>query len=306
MFQSVTVTYRGESLELPLRWPNDAGLLLYKIDGVSPGNVEVNSQDFAILDGGIYNSARMGTRTIDLYFYYGFTPQIESARHRAYKFFPVKEQVRLDFVTDERKLSIWGYVKGNNTQIFSKQEEGQVTIECVDPYFYESSPVSYVLGSYIHEFEFPFSNESLTDPLICFSDYGMGYAYDVNYDGDVEVGAIVRIKFLEDTPTWDYIRIYDVYDNIDLEIKPADITSKTGIHFQKYDDLVFNSIRGQKNIYHERFGQQTTIIGAFDILNFPWMYLSAGKNRFSFVMDQESDYGKVQISIEHSGAYGGV
>ena len=72
MFKSVTVTnYRGDSLELPLRWPNESGLLLYKIDGISPGEVTVNSQDYAVLDGGVYNSSRMGTRTIDLYFYYG-------------------------------------------------------------------------------------------------------------------------------------------------------------------------------------------------------------------------------------------
>ena len=63
MFQSVTVTnYRGDSLELPLRWPNDAGLLLYKIDGISPEGVSINSQDFSVIDGGVYNSSRMGTR----------------------------------------------------------------------------------------------------------------------------------------------------------------------------------------------------------------------------------------------------
>ena len=91
MFQSVTVTnYRGDSLELPLRWPNDSGLLLYKIDGISPGEVTVNSQDYAVLDGGVFNSSRIGTRTITLNFYYGFTPMIETARHRAYRYFPVK------------------------------------------------------------------------------------------------------------------------------------------------------------------------------------------------------------------------
>lgn len=305
MFKSVTVTnYRGDSLELPLRWPNDAGLLLSKIDGISPGDVTVNSQDYAVLDGGVFNSSRIGTRTITLNFYYGFTPQIESARHRAYRYFPVKEQVRIDFLTDERNLSIWGWVEENDTQIFSQQEEGQVTVVCPDPYFYEKNTVSYVLQSYIPEFEFPFSNESLDDPLICFSDYGIRNAYEINYYGDIEVGAIIRIHFLTD-PDFNHIKIYDVLDNQELDIDLNSVETKTGIEIQEYGDIVFNSVRGQKDIYYERFDIRKSIIGAFDVQNFPWMYISPGNNLFSFDMS-DSDLDKVTISIEHAGAYGGV
>ena len=305
MFQSVTVTnYRGDSLELPLRWPNDAGLLLYKIDGITPGEVTVNSQDYAVLDGGVFNSARMGTRTIDLYFYYGFTPQIESARHRAYQYFPAKTQVRLDFLTDERNLSIWGYVEGNDTQIFSEREEGQVTIVCPDPYFYEHETVSYILGNNKAEFEFPFSNESLTEPLICFSDYGPGNIYEINYQGDIEVGSIIRVHFKEALSGGE-LKIYDIIDNQELVLNIEDIQTKTGITIQQYGDLVINSVRGQKDIYYERFGIRKSIINAFDIIDFPWMYLSPGNNLFLFEIDQTlSD--SVTISVEHRGAYGGV
>lgn len=305
MFKSVTVTnYRGDSLELPLRWPNDAGLLISKIDGITPGNVTVNSQDYAILDGGVYNSSRMETRTITINFYYGFTPQIESARHRAYQYFPVKEQVRLDFLTDERNLSIWGWVEENDTQIFSEQEEGQVTIVCPDPYFYEHDTVSYILGGSAAEFEFPFSNESLTEPLICFSDYGPGNVYEVDYHGDIEVGAIIRIHF-KDTASIGDLKIYDIIDNQELVLNFEDIQAKTGITIEQYGDIVINSVKGQKDIYYERFGTRKSIIKAFDILNFPWMYLSPGDNLFLFELDQLS-LDSVTISVEHRGAYGGV
>ena len=305
MFKSVTVTnYRGDSLELPLRWPNDAGLLLYKIDGITPGEVTVNSQDYAVLDGGVFNSARMGTRTIDLYFYYGFTPQIESSRHRAYQYFPSKTQVRLDFLTDERNLSIWGYVEGNDTQIFSEREEGQVTIVCPDPYFYEHETVSYILGNNKAEFEFPFSNESLTEPLICFSDYGPGNIYEINYQGDIEVGSIIRVHFKEALSSGE-LKIYDIIDNQELVLNIEGIQTKTGITIQQYGDLVIDSVRGQKDIYYERFGIRKSIINAFDIIDFPWMYLSPGNNLFLFEIDQTlSD--SVTISVEHRGAYGGV
>lgn len=306
MFQSVTVTnYRGDSLELPLRWPNDAGLLLYKIDGISPGEVTVNSQDYAVIDGGVFNSSRIGTRTITLNFYYGFTPMIETARHRAYRYFPVKEQVELNFRTDERNLSITGWVEENETQIFSKQEEGQVTIICPDPYFYEKNYSQFILGQGVKKFEFPFSNESLIEPLIEFSEVGNQYFYDVRYNGDIEVGAIIRIQLNDQVSSITPIEIHDVADRKVLDIDLGEIQTKSGVTFEQYGNIVVNSVRGQKDIYYERFGIKKSLLGAFDIINFPWMYLSPGENQFAFVMDEEN-YDKVTISVEHSGAYGGV
>lgn len=306
MFKSVTVTnYRGDSLELPLRWPNDAGLLISKIDGITPGDVEVNSQDYAVLDGGVFNSSRMGTRNITIEFYYGFTPHIESARHRAYRYFPVKTEVRLDFLTDERNLSIWGYVEGNDTDIFSEHEKGQVSIVCPDPYFYEKEYVSYTLGASIPEFEFPFSNESLTEPLICFSDIGNRHLFDIGYNGDMEVGAIIRIYFNTSPSTLGEIDIHNITTNQVLTLNIPQIQSSTGVTFEQYGSIVIDSVRGQKDIYYEKFGARRSIIGAFDIMDFPWMYLGPGQNVFAFDMDDE-DYDDVTISIEHRGAYGGV
>lgn len=305
MFQSVTVVnYVGDSLELPLRWPNDSGLLLYKIDGITPGNVTINSQDYAVIDGGVYNSSRMSTRTITLHFYYGFTPQIESARHRAYRYFPVKEKVRLYFLTDERYLYIEGYVEENDTQIFSKQEEGQVTIVCPDPYFYEASDTYYEIGQVIHEFEFPFSNESLTEPLICFGDWGTKYTYEVGYNGDMEVGAVIRIYFMKD-PELDTITVHDVTHTKHIDFDIPSIESRSGLTFKQYGSLVVSSVRGQKDVYYERFTEKQSILGLFDVIDFPWMYLTPGSNVFSITMDEQY-YDDVRITIEHSGAYGGV
>lgn len=314
MIKSVTVTnYRGDSLEMPLEWPNPSGLLISKIDGITPGNVQVNSQDFAVLDGGVYNSSRMQTRNITIEFYYGRGNQVadidnhdvETSRHIAYRYFPVKTQVRLDFLTDERSLSIWGYVEGNDTDIFSEHEKGQVSIVCPDPYFYEKDLVSFILGNSTKEFEFPFSNESITDPLICFGDYGPKSMYEINYQGDMEVGAIIRVHFLAD-PTFEELTIYDVSHNTKLVIDFEEIKSKTGVtEFKKYGDIVFSSVRGEKDIYYERFASRKSIIGAFNVQNFPWMYLTPGNNIFGFDIDE--DYlEQVTISIEHRGAYGGV
>lgn len=306
MFRSVTVTnYRGDSIELPLRWPNDSGLLISKIDGLSPGDVSVNSQNYAILDGGVFNSARMGTRNIVINFYYGFSPEIETSRHRAYRYFPIKTQVKLDFLTDERNLTIDGWVEENDTQIFSKKEEGQISIVCPDPYFYEKEAVSYTLGNSIPEFEFPFSNESLSEKLISFSEIGNRHLYEIGYQGDLEVGATIRIFFDKNPSTVSTITIHNISNNIELPLDIAQIQESTGITFEQYGSLVICSVRGKKDIYYEKFGNKTSMIGAFDIMNFPWMYLKPGENIFAFDMN-ENDYDDLTISIEHQGAYGGV
>lgn len=313
MFKSVTVTnYRGDSLELPLTWPNDAGLLISDIDGITPGNVQVNSQNFAVLDGGVYNSSRMETRNITIEFYYGRTSlvedsanhDVETSRHIAYRYFPVKTQVRLDFLTDERNLSIWGYVESNDTDIFSKQEKGQVSIVCPDPYFYEKDTVVYELGAFIPEFEFPFSNESLFEPLICLGDYGAGAIYEVGYNGDIEVGVSIRIRFLVD-PTVDELTVFDISHNKKLTLNFNSIEAATGITIQQHGSIVISSVRGQKDIWYERVGSRRSIIGAFDVMNFPWMYLTPGTNQFGF--DVSDEYlSEFSITIEHRGAYGGV
>lgn len=314
MIKSVTVTnYRGDSLEMPLEWPNPSGLLISKIDGITPGNVQVNSQDFAVLDGGVYNSSRMQTRNITLEFYYGRGSQVpdvdnhdvETSRHIAYRYFPVKTQVRLDFLTDERSLSIWGYVEGNDTDIFSEHEKGQVSIVCPDPYFYEKDTVVFNFGDSIPEFEFPFSNESLTEPLICFSDYGPGSIYSVEYNGDIEVGIVLRIHFLK-TQTVPKISFYDISKNKKLVLDFDDIKLKTGVSFiGQYGDIVMSSVRGEKDIWYERFGKRQSIIGAFDVQNFPWMYFTPGENLFGFKVDEQY-LDEFEITLEHRGAYGGV
>lgn len=306
MFQSVTVTnFLNESLELPLKWPNDAGLLISNIDGITPGNVQINSQDYAMLDGGVFNSARMKTRNIVIEMYYGFSPEIESARHRAYHYFPVKSEVRLDFLTDERRLAIWGNVESNETDIFSEHEKGQISIVCSDPYFYESDTQIIELGDSTKEFEFPFSNESLTDPKICFGDYGVRNAYQIDYQGDMTVGMIIRIRFLK-AQTIPKLTLFDVTHNQSLEVNFETIKEKSSVSVIGANaEIVISSVRGDKDIYWERYGKRTSIISAFEIQGFPWMYLTPGINMFGFDAD-EKYLDEFVITVEYRGAYGGV
>ena len=71
--------------------------------------------------------------------------------------------------TDNRQAEIEGYVESNDPAIFSKDEGSDISIVCPNPFFYSAgkdginTTIFYGVEAL---FEFPFSNESLQDPLL--------------------------------------------------------------------------------------------------------------------------------------------
>ena len=97
MFKKVTITnYRGESVEYLIEGVNVAdnnGLLITDIDGLGPVKANINMTKLATADGGIYNSARLGTRNIVIKARFTNATSIEDARLSSYQFFPIKKKV---------------------------------------------------------------------------------------------------------------------------------------------------------------------------------------------------------------------
>ena len=113
----------------------------------------------------------------------------------------------------------------------------------------------------------------MDNPLICFSDYGTNQIYRVDYDGDMEVGAIIRIHIMRSPRAKEFI-IYDVSHGRKLILNFDDLLSKTPVtSFSNNGEIVFNSVRGQKGIWYEEYGNRISLLGAFDISKIPWMLL---------------------------------
>jgi hypothetical protein len=171
MIKSLTVTnYLGESLVLELGFPEKSGFLVQSITGLGPGKANINISEVATNDGGVYNSSRIGARNIVITLGFLENPDIETTRQLSYKYFPLKKQVRLLFETDNRTCEIYGNVESNEPNIFSSQESTQISILCPDPYFYSTDSEVTVFSGIESLFEFPFSNESLTEDLIEFGE----------------------------------------------------------------------------------------------------------------------------------------
>ena len=204
MIKSITVTNeKGESLFMDLYNPYDTGIVITNITGIGPQKATLNTTDLVTVDGSVLNSARVSTRNIVFSFQLlpdSKTNLVETVRHRVYQYFPLKSLVTLKFVTDHRELEIQGYVESDEPDIFKKDETVQVSILCTNPWFYIDFSDMPMSGA-IAKFQFPFSNESLYDPLIEFGNALERNTMWIEYKGDVETGAIFRLILNRGTAT---------------------------------------------------------------------------------------------------------
>lgn len=302
MIESLTVTNeKGDSLEMVLTHPELSGLLISKIDGISPSDATINTTDYGILDGGVYNSARVGTRNITIEFYYLFQPDIETTRHIGYQYFPLKTRVELAFKTDHRTVVASGYIENNDTLIFSEQEKGQISVVCPDPYFYSEINSSYEIVGVGREFEFPFENESLYNPTICFGDYLTQSMATIPYEGDIVTGFVMTVRFLDDdVPN---MKVIEDRTNTQIDFDLPGLKSAYGIVPERDDLIIISSIKGDRYITYRHLGNDTNLL-AFYYRKIPWFELFPGNNTYYVVATDNLQ--SVEVKFEFRTIYGGV
>ena len=195
MIKSITVINpKGESLELDLFHPEKSGLIVKSITGLGPPKANINSTDLATADGALYSSARASTRNIVFNLQFMFAPTIEDVRQKTYKHFPLKKEVTIRVETDNRSLETKGYVESNTPDIFSREEGAQISILCLDPFFYDPYPSVTQFATVTPNFEFPWSNESLEEDLIEFGIINLDTRSILDYHGDVDTGVLITIQ----------------------------------------------------------------------------------------------------------------
>ena len=305
MIKSVTVTnYLGESLLLELSNPWSTGIAITKIEGLGPVKADINTTSISSGDGDRFNSARIGTRNIVFTFRLLETPTtVEDSRQKTYKYFPVKTNVTLLIETDNRLCQISGYVESNKPNIFSEEEDTQVSIICPNPYFismdnggsnevvfYGSEPTFY----------FPFSNESLTEPLIEFGNIKLRQEEIVPYDGDSQVGFIIKMHAFGEVRQ---ITIYNTKTRETMKIDTDLLEDITGNGILAGDNITISTVKGDKYITLLRDGKETNILNALG-KDIDWFQLSKGDNRFAYICEYGAE--NLEFSVEYQTLYEGV
>lgn len=306
IYSIVVANYLGDRIKLELGKPDVSGFLIKSITGLGPAKANVNTTEVSTNDGSLFNSARLSQRNIvlDMVFIntvYG--ESIEDLRQKSYKYFPLKKSVELTIETDNRYVKTTGYVESNEPNIFSSQEGTQISIICPDPYFYSAGEDgNNVTNFYSIDpiFEFPFSNESLDEPLLVFGEIQIKTEGVITYHGDSEIGVMIYIHAIGPATN---INIYNTETREVMRINTEKISSLTGKGIVASDDIVINTAKGEKSITLIREGVSYNILNCLD-KNTDWFTLAKGDNIFAFTAD--SGVTNLQFRVENKVIYEGV
>lgn len=304
MIRSITVTNPNkESLVLDLFKPELSGLAVTNITGISPSKATINANELATMDGGVFSSARLPSRSIVLTIQPLFAPTIEDSRQKLYRYFPLKGKVDLVIQTDNRHVRISGYVESNETPIFAKAETATISILCPDPYFYDVDPASLDIELVLPSFEFPIENTSLTESTMeigVILDHSRATIY---YNGDTETGMLVSI--VPKSTLLSDITIYREETPERMIINIDRINAITGSPLSIGDEIHISTIKGDKYVRLLRAGAYHNIIGAFNRAS-DFMSLKPGENQIGFMTATPEHELNYMVNVQYRTAFGGV
>lgn len=304
MIKSISVTnYLGESITLELLRPDKSGIYIKEIEGLGPANANINIKELATSDGAAFNSSRVNSRNIVITLGFLQHPTIEEMRLSTYKYFPIKQRLKFTIRTDTRIAETYGYVESNEPDIFSQNETTQISIICPDPYFYSAGPDGNhvtVFSGVEPAFEFPFSNESLSENLIELGYIQYSTEQTIYYSGDAEVGVLITIHAIGDAKN---ITIYNTGTREVMKIDTAKIESLTGSGIVNGDTILISTVKGDKFVMLFRNGVYTNILNALD-RDSDWFSLAKGDNIFAYTAEEGAT--NLQFEIENRTLYEGV
>lgn len=306
MIHSVKVTnYLGQEMLMELPFPERSGFLIYNMTGTGPEKAEIRTTDIVTADGGVYNSARLPNRNIvlSIRFFSWKDKTVEEIRYESYKYFPIKSKVTLTITNELRIGEITGYVESNEPVIFSKETHTQISIICPYPYFYDGSEDGTNVTTFYGVeplFEFPFSNESLEEPLLIMGNILFSNEEIVVYSGDSEIGITIIIDAIGEVGN---LTIYNVRTRESMRIDVEKLERLTGSGIVAGDRIIISTIRGQKSITLLRQGIYTNILNVLD-KGASWFQLAKGDNIFAF--DAESGTTNLIFRIENRTIYEGM
>lgn len=316
MINRVIVTnHQNETLTMDLWNPYASGFAVTNIEGINPVKATINSSELATADGAIYNSSRLESRNIVITVKILDSPQsIEEGRRLLYRYFSQKHNITLAFESDLRTCYISGYVESNDAEYFSSMTAAQISIICPNPYFrWLENDHTYFSGEQ-PIFEFPFENPMDDDTVIpkniIVSEMIIDTIRDIEYTGEIDAGLVATIHFIGFVDGT--ITIYNYYKNYDkMVLDLVKIAQVVGGDIRAGDDIIVNTIQGEKNVVFYRDGIYTNILNCIN-RDATWLQLTKGSNTFGYtVHDRNGDVNlqylyNTQFIIENPVYFAGV
>lgn len=307
MVKEVTITnYLGNEMTYSFDNPtidDKTGLFITEIEGLGPVKATVNMTQLATADGDIYNSSRLAGRNIVIKARFTYADTIEEARLMSYKYFPIGHKLKFKIKTENRLAETEGYVESNEPNIFSKESDMQVSVLCESPFFFsvdEDGKQQTNFSNVVAMFEFPFSNESLTEPLLEFGRIINKKENTVYYDGDAETGCVIHLHAIGNV---EMVNIYNIKTGEKMVLDTDKLETLTGNKIIYGDTITISTVKGNKYITLLRNGVTYNILNILG-KDTEWFQLARGDNLFAYT----AEYGEqnVQFMVEAQIIFEGV
>lgn len=256
----------GEVLELT----HNEGYVITDITGIDPPDAVINTTRNAGADGSMFNGAYVDNRQIVITM--AINSPAEDNRIKLYKYFKMKNAIRLFYKNSTRDVYIDGYVQHINIQYFDKKQIVQITVFCPNPFFNDVSDNMVEFNAIDSLFEFPFE---IVTP-IPFSEITTGEEINVRNLGDVASGMEIKI-IVAGTVTNPVM--YNVVTNQYFKIMKS---------FSTGDVIVINTNKKYKKVQLTSEGTTTSIVGNI-ASGSTWLQIDPGDNIFQITADSNPE-----------------
>lgn len=274
---------KGEVLSLS----SNEDYTVYRVEGLAPPKITINSSVNTTQDGKVINSTRMETRNIVIYL--AIEGDIEANRIKLYRYFPPKKTITIYFSNGSRDVYIDGVVELIECDLFSNKQIAQISVICPKPYFKDVEVLTTAFSDVSSLFSFPFAIEK---EGIEISAITTNIRKLIVNTGDVSTGIIIEL-FATSGQVVNPV-IYDVLNRTKIKLNVTLLQS---------DLIRINTNVGEKSIELIRSGVSSNAMGYMSP-DSTWLHMGTGDNTFTY--ECESGGSNLQITFRTTALYGGV
>lgn len=233
----------GSYKKFELKAPEDSGVFVYSIDGLSPETSDLAISKYA---GGMFRYGATFPRSRNIKM--NLVPRvmdIEQKRRELEGFFIFDKRFRIEFSNEEDDIYLTdGYVESFDTNLFSKTQAFSIGLTCPNPYFYKPSMESEI------------GESGLT----------------INYNGKVNTGYEIHFHLLSNPGDIEFL------GNGALHVNMVKVIDSVGA-IASGDVLVYSS--SERYLKHIRGSIETYVLSSLTRAD-PWLYLTPGENIIDF------------------------
>lgn len=257
--------------------------------GLNPPSADIAMSD-NIEDGADFVHSRIGTRNIVINLV--IKGYVEENRLALYKYFPNKENVKLYFETNTKKVWIDGYVESNEPDQFSMLTTCQISILCPNPFFKDLEETLINMNIIAPKFYFPFYTVTPRP----FSIYLQISILNLINEGNVSSGMTIEISARGEVinPT--------IYNRDTKEYIGVGTTERPFI-MMKGDTILITTHINNKRVKLIRNAVETNI---FNYLKkgSKFLQLETGDNVFTYSAESGNEY--IDIDFKYYSNYEGI